>query len=118
MSKTAQNTVRDTDTQSAYVSGSPDAGYRLSGSRVSLASVVYAFLRGETPETVVQNFPTLELEQVYGAIAFYLSNQEVIDTYLEQGEHDFERLREEFRRRNPKLRQKLLAARQQRLQHA
>lgn len=106
------------DTPAAYVSGSAEAGYRLTGSRVSLDSVVYGFLRGETPETIAQNFPTLELEQVYGAIAFYLSNQEEIDAYLEKGERDFERLRQEFHRRNPKLRQKLHAARQQRLQHA
>lgn len=106
------------ETPATYVSGSAEAGYRLIESRVSLDSVVYGFFRGETPETIAQNFPTLELEQVYGAIAFYLSNQEEIDAYLEKGERDFERLRQEFHRRNPKLRQKLRAARQKRFQHA
>jgi len=43
-------------------------GYYLIGSRVSLESVVYEFLRGESPEGIVQAFPSLSLEQVFGAI--------------------------------------------------
>ena len=38
--------------------------YRLSGTRVSLDSVVYAFLNGLSPESIVDSFPTLTLEQV------------------------------------------------------
>ncbi|XPM60063.1 MAG: DUF433 domain-containing protein [Leptolyngbya sp. IPPAS B-1204] len=66
-----------------------EAGYWLSGSRVSLDSIVYAFLRDELPEQIVQNFPTLTLEQVYGAIAFYLSNQAAIDAYLKKEKHSW-----------------------------
>jgi len=49
-----------------------EGGYYLIGSRVSLESVVYEFLRGESPEGIVQAFPSLSLEQVFGAILFYL----------------------------------------------
>ena len=42
--------------------------YRLVGTRVSLDSIVYAFLDGDTPETILQSFPVLTLEQVYGAL--------------------------------------------------
>ena len=45
-------------------------GYYLVGSRVSLESVIYEFLDGASPEAIVDNFPTLSLEQVYGAITF------------------------------------------------
>ncbi len=45
-----------------YVSQQP-AGYVIEGTRVSLDSVVYAFLRGESPEGIVESFPTLTLEQ-------------------------------------------------------
>ncbi|GCA74659.1 hypothetical protein MiTe_01485 [Microcystis aeruginosa NIES-2520] len=48
--------------------------YWLEGTRISLDSVVYSFLNGESPESIAQNFPLLSLEQVYGAIAFYLAN--------------------------------------------
>ena len=44
--------------------------YRVAGSRVSLDSIVYAFWEGKSAETIAQSFPTLTLEQVYGAITF------------------------------------------------
>jgi uncharacterized protein (DUF433 family) len=59
-----------------------DGGYYVAGSRVSLDSIVHAFRRGDSPETICQNFEVLRLEQVYGAIAYYLANQADIDAYL------------------------------------
>jgi len=59
-----------------------EGGYYIAGSRVSLDSVVYAFLRGESPEGIAESFPALILEQAFGAVAFYLANRESIDTYL------------------------------------
>lgn len=67
-----------------------DEGYWVSGSRVSLESVVLAFLDGLSPETITAEcFPTLTLEQVYGAITYYLSHRQEIDVYLRQGEKTF-----------------------------
>ena len=57
-------------------------GYYLIGSRVGLESVIQEFLEGASPETIVDDFPSLMLEQVYGAITFYLANREEIDAYL------------------------------------
>ncbi len=42
-----------------------DGVYWVAGSRVSLDSVVYEFLDGQTAESIAQSFPTLSLEQVY-----------------------------------------------------
>lgn len=42
--------------------------YRLAGTRVSLDSVVQAFWRGQTAESIAQSFPVLTLEEVYGAL--------------------------------------------------
>jgi uncharacterized protein (DUF433 family) len=39
-----------------------DGGYFILGTRVSLDSVVYAFLRGESPEGIAESFPALDLE--------------------------------------------------------
>jgi len=58
-------------------------------------------LGGHTAETMAQSFPVLTLEQVYGAVAYYLANREVIDAYLRQQEADFAHLAQEFRRRDP-----------------
>ena len=74
-----------------------DGGYWITGTRISLDSVIYAFLRGASPESIAQSFPLLTLEQVYGAITFYLSHRDEIDAYLAQGEADFEVMRKEAR---------------------
>lgn len=86
-------------------------GYYLSGSRVSLESVVYQFLQGESPEAIAQAFPSLSLVQVYGGITFYLSHRAEIDAYLKQGETRFEELARAAREANPLLYAKLDAAR-------
>ena len=91
-----------------------EGGYWLIDSRVSLDSIVYAFLDGTPPESIVQNFPTLALEQVYGAITFYLANQEAIDIYLKAGEVIFAELRQAARERNASLYEKLSAAKTKR----
>jgi len=86
-------------------------GYYLSGSRVSLDSVVYQFLQGESPEAVAQSFPSLSLVQVYGGITFYLAHRAEIDAYLRQGEAWFEDLARPSREANPLFYAKLDAAR-------
>jgi len=53
-----------------------DGGHWISGTRVSLDSVVLAFLQGLSPESIAAEcFPTLTLEQVYGAITYYLAHR-------------------------------------------
>ncbi|MEH2258384.1 DUF433 domain-containing protein [Nostoc sp.] len=85
-------------------------GYWLVETRISLDSIVYAFLNGESPESITQNFPLLSLEQVYGAIAFYLANRELVDAYLKESQTKFEKLQQSFREKNPLLYQKLKIA--------
>jgi uncharacterized protein (DUF433 family) len=100
-------------TDDTYVTKLENGAYRIAGTRVSLDSVVYAYWRGESPETIVDSFPALTLEQVYGAIAFYLSHQIEIDASMEQGEAEFQKLRQQARQANPLLYKKLEAARRQ-----
>lgn len=88
-----------------------DDAYRVAGSRVSLDSVVIAFLSGQSPESIAESFPTLSLEQVYGAITFYLANQQEVDAYLKEGEEKFEAIRQAAREANPVLYKKLEEAR-------
>ena len=90
-----------------------ESTYRISGTRVSLDSIVYAFLRGAAPESIVQSFSAVTLEEVYGAIAFYLAHQAEIDAYLQEAEGEFEALRQQSRRSNPLLYRKLEEARPQ-----
>ncbi len=61
-----------------------DEGFWIAGKRISLDSIVYAFRRGQSPESIRRSFPLLTLEEIYGAIAFYLAHQAEIDSYLIQ----------------------------------
>lgn len=88
-----------------------DGGYYFIGSRVSLDTIVYEFLRGESPESIHQAVPSLSLVQVYGGITFYLAHREKVDAYLRQAEARFEELSRASREANPLLYAKLEEAR-------
>jgi uncharacterized protein (DUF433 family) len=103
--------------EQTYV-GKRDDGYCISGTRVSLDSIVYAFRRGASPETIKSSFPALTLEQVYGAITYYLSKQTEIDEYLRQSEEAYEATRQanhdQLRREKPELYERLMRAKDER----
>lgn len=84
--------------------------YFIKGSRVSLDSIVINFLNGVSPEGIIQSFPVLSLEQVYGAITFYLANKEAVDLYLQEGKAEYEKLRLADREKNKEFYDKLIAA--------
>jgi uncharacterized protein (DUF433 family) len=56
-----------------------DDGFYLVESRVPLAVIVREFRTGQSPEAIRWAFPTLSLEQVYGAITFYLGHKDEVD---------------------------------------
>lgn len=82
--------------------------------RVSLDSVAHAFLNGESAESIAQSFPVLSLEQVYGAIAFYLAHRDEVDAYLERARAQYETLLRHAREVDPMFYQKLADARRAR----
>ena len=94
-----------------------DGAYRITDSRVSLDSVVYAWRDGLSPESIQENFPVLTLEEVYGAITFYLANHKEIDKYLSLSAAEFETARqksiEQLRQHKPQLYDRLVAYKRQ-----
>ena len=68
-----------------------NGGFYVAGTRVSLDSLVYSFKAGDSPETIRQNFSSLTLEQVYGAMAFYLAHEQEVDANIREGEEEFHR---------------------------
>ena len=66
-----------------------DGGFYIKGTRVPLDSIVYEFRNGASPESIRHAFPTLTLEQVYGAITFYLGHQEQVDTTIRDAEQSW-----------------------------
>lgn len=86
-------------------------GYYVAGSRVSLASIIYEYSDGAAPETMRQNFPTLSLEQIHGAIAFYLGHREESENYLHELERKWDELERTAKPASPELQQRIEEAR-------
>ncbi|HEY3159970.1 MAG TPA: DUF433 domain-containing protein [Vicinamibacterales bacterium] len=72
-----------------------DDSFYLLGSRISLASIVRQFQEGQSPEAIRSAFPTLTLEQVYGAITFYLGHRTEVDEDLAAREREENALSDE-----------------------
>ena len=71
-------------TATAYVKIDDQGVMRVGKSRVMLDSVVAAFTQGHSAETIQQQYPALSLEEVYGAIAWYLAHHDEVARYLER----------------------------------
>jgi uncharacterized protein (DUF433 family) len=93
----------------------PDGAVRVRGTRVSLDSVIHAFDEGCTPEEIMQDFPTLRLDDIYAVIAFYLQHREDVHAYLEERHQKAEEIRRQIEEKCPPdgFRQRLLARREQ-----
>jgi uncharacterized protein (DUF433 family) len=89
-----------------------DGGYWITGTRVSLDSIVYSFLSGQPAESIAQSFPVLRLEQVYGAITHYLAHRQEVDAYLQRSRAEFEVLHQASHDADPMFFKKLADARQ------
>jgi hypothetical protein len=59
---------------------------RVGKTRVTLDTLVYAFRDGATAEEIVQQYPSLRLEDVYSVIGYYLRRQDEVDAYLQERE--------------------------------
>ena len=88
---------------SEYVFQTPEGSWRIAGTRVSLDSVVHEYWQGRMPEAIVANFPSLTLEQVHGALAFYLKHQAAMDAYLSEQDAKWDELRRESEAKNGPL---------------
>ena len=90
-------------------------GLYVAGSRVSLASIIYAFRKDASPETIRQSFPSLSLPQVYGAIAFYLDHPQESEVYLEELKRKWDELERQAEPPSEDLQQRIEQARQRSL---
>jgi uncharacterized protein (DUF433 family) len=63
-----------------------DGTIRMTGSRVSLEVIFREFKQGATAEQLLEDFPSLTLRDIYGAIYYYLDNTEAVEDYMRQQE--------------------------------
>jgi uncharacterized protein (DUF433 family) len=73
-----------------------DGSIRIGSSRVTLDTVVHEFRSGATAEQIQDDFPTLSLREIYGAISYYLEHEGQVEAYLKQRDREAERIRREI----------------------
>lgn len=76
-----------------------DGVLRVAGSRIPLDTVVTAYESGATPEEICLDFPTLELDDVYSIVTYYLRHRSEVDQYLARRREAADVLRRENRKR-------------------
>jgi uncharacterized protein (DUF433 family) len=92
-----------------------DGVMRVGGTRVTLDTVITAFCEGLTPESIVEQYPTLRLSDVYSVIGYYLNHADEVNVHLVERQ----RLAADVRRENETrfdpsgIRDRLLARRRQ-----
>ena len=66
---------------------------RVSGTRVTVKTIIGRYRAGDTPDLIHEGFPTVPISDVYAVIAYYLANREAVDRYIEESDTVAERVR-------------------------
>jgi uncharacterized protein (DUF433 family) len=84
---------------------------RVGNTRVTLDNVVAAFVEGANAEEIAQQYPSLDLADVYGVIGYYLRKSPEVEDYLHQRQQQAEDVRKQNESRFPPqgVRSRLLA---------
>jgi uncharacterized protein (DUF433 family) len=61
-----------------------DGAIRVGSSRVTLDTIVQAFQDGESPESIVEQYPAVELADVYLVLGHILRHPEDLASYLSE----------------------------------
>ena len=90
-----------------------DGVIRVGKTRVTLDTVIAAFLEGATAEEIAQQYPSLNLADIYQVISYYLRRPTEVANYLQQRKAQVENIQQQNEARfNPRgVRDRLLARR-------
>lgn len=88
---------------------------RVADTRVTLLTLIDAFQEGATPEEIYQEYPSVDLADVYAVIAYYLGHRDVVDAYLDTLREQEAHVIEEIKLRSPlsEIRRRILARKTQ-----
>jgi uncharacterized protein (DUF433 family) len=88
-----------------------DGVIRVSKTRVTLDTIVAAFLEGLTAEEIAVQYPVIPLADVYSVVGYYLHQKKKVDAYLKRREKIAEQVRtqNESRFNASDIRKRLLA---------
>jgi uncharacterized protein (DUF433 family) len=69
---------------------------RVSGTRVTLDTVIARYHQGDTPEAIHEGFDVLPITDIYAVIAYYLGHRDELDAYLKRRQNEADRIRQEI----------------------
>ena len=90
------NTQRFTFPETVPLTQWDNGSIRVGGTRVTLDTVIARFQVGDTPEEIQNGFPSLTIEQVNATIDWYLNHKAEADQYLEEGEREAQKIRQQI----------------------
>jgi uncharacterized protein (DUF433 family) len=90
-----------------------DGVIRVSKTRVTLDTIVAAFMEGATAEEIAHQYPVVPLADIYSVIGYYLRRKKEVDAYLKRREKFAAEIRKqnEARFNATGIRERLLARR-------
>jgi uncharacterized protein (DUF433 family) len=72
---------------------------RVAKTRITLDTVITAFLEGCTPEEIGEQYSSLQISDIYLVIGYYLRYQEEVHTYLAERQHQSAIIQQESEQR-------------------
>ncbi|MBN4004532.1 DUF433 domain-containing protein [Nostoc sp. LPT] len=55
---------------------------RIKGHRIGIDNLIQYYLQGYSPEQILEELPSLNLEKIYATLTYYLHNRVEIDAYM------------------------------------
>jgi uncharacterized protein (DUF433 family) len=102
-------------TQTVPLTLTDEGTIRVTGSRVSLDSIIHHYRLGATAEQIACKFQGVQLADIYSAIAYYLTHREAVEDYLRHQEARGDALQqqlesdEDYQATTRRMRERLLA---------
>ncbi len=89
---------------------------RVGKTRVTLDAVIADHQRGSSPEEIAQHYPSLDVQDVYLVIGYYIGNRAEIDAYLAEQEDLADEARRVYQSEYPQIefRERMMAELQKR----
>jgi len=79
---------------------SPD-DIRIKGHRIGIQDVIKYYLSGYSPEEILEELPSLNLEKIYAVITYYWHNRAQIDEYMFHLEQSQEQHYQDWLKKEP-----------------
>jgi uncharacterized protein (DUF433 family) len=88
--------IPDSPTMTIPLRTDEHGAIRVGNTHVLLELVIHSYYIGETPEGIVDSYPSLTTADVYAVIGYYLANREEIDAYVRQRDQQAEQILREM----------------------